>query len=108
MNAKVFGLAGVALAAALVLCSANAQENKAVGALPPHPFDGLFEKKKGAGEIVNGLLNDPLFKKAVQAAVKARSEAEESLKKQPNLIGVNPSQAARVAFLQTLSNGKED
>ncbi|VTR90828.1 unnamed protein product [Gemmata massiliana] len=78
-------------------------EKPPVGALPPHSLDGVFVKVKTEKEITDTLINDATYKKAVAAALKAKKEKEEELKKNPKIVGPSPAAAARVAFLKVLA-----
>jgi len=79
-----------------------------VGEVAPHPLDIAFEKAKTAKELDNALLNDPTFKAAVKAALKAKADTEEAKKKNPNLVGPSPSRAARQKFLDVLNGIKDE
>jgi hypothetical protein len=85
----------------LVVCAVSADDKKPVGALMPLPIDKAFEKANGKDAITNALLNDPTFKKAVQAAAKAKADRIAAMKTVP--IGPTPEQAARAEFLRVLS-----
>ena len=79
-----------------------------VGALPPHPLDGAFEKAttvKGANE---GLLNNEHYKKAVAEAFKAKQDVEKQRAATPNFAGPSPAQAARKKFLEILAGEGEN
>jgi hypothetical protein len=76
-----------------------------VGALPPHPLDSLFQKANTPNDAGNGVLRSDIFKKACEAAMKAKKEQEELLKKNKGMVGPTPAQAARVKFLEVLSDG---
>lgn len=102
LASAIFGLA-VAFAAQAAEKSEKSAAKKAVAALPPHPLDGAFARPK----ITDGLLNNDLFKKAVQEAAKARKEQEERFKKNPGFAGPTPAQAARMKFLKVL-NGEDN
>ena len=84
-----------------LLTQGTAQEKK-VGALPPHPLDGAFEKGKNVTGITDGLLNNALFKKAMQNAMKAKLDQEAKYRENPNLRAATPAQSARQAFLTTI------
>lgn len=74
-----------------------------VGALPPHPLDGAFERGRNNNDLTNGLLNNPAFKRAVDAAAKAKLAQEKAFRDNPNLKAATPPQAARQAFLKALN-----
>lgn len=96
------------LVLALAFTAGTFGDDKApVAALPPHPLDSAFAKANTANDATNALLNDPLFKKAVQAAVKAKKDREAAIQKDKALIGPSPAQAARAAFLKVINNEKE-
>ena len=62
----------------------------------------VFTWFKGRSDLnANGLLNNDLFKKAVQAAAKAKQDRKADMAKTP--IGPTPDQAARAAFLRVLN-----
>lgn len=84
------------------------EQPKAVQALPPLPIDAAFGKAKTAKELDEALLNDPTYKKAVAAALKAKKEQEDFFRKNKGAVGSSPAQAARVAFLATLSGEESD
>jgi hypothetical protein len=69
---------------------------KGVGEVAPHELDDVFEK----GDITTNLINHPLYKKAVKAALKAKQDREQDRKKNP--IGPSPARAARIKFLEVL------
>jgi len=75
-------------------------------ALPPHPLDWAFEEPKDISAITYRLLKDPLFKQAVENALKAKQETETKYKENPNLCAARPAQAARLAFLKTLQDAE--
>ena len=81
--------------------SADNDKPKVEG-LPPSPLDKAFEKATTDRNITDNLINNDLFKKAVNAALKAKQDREQEMKKTP--IGPTPAQAARSAFLRTLQN----
>jgi outer membrane protein TolC len=83
------------------------KEEKKVGALPPHPLDSAFENAKTARAIDEGLLNNPLFKKAVAEALKAKQEQEAKFKENPKLRDASPAQRARLKFLEVLNGEKK-
>jgi hypothetical protein len=107
----------LAMAAALMLMaalvSASAQDKskedqaKAVGPLPTHPLDSAFARGNDANSMTNGLLNNDQFKRAVQAAAKAKRERLAAIRQNPDMVGPTPDQAARQAFLDTLNSTSE-
>src|SRR5262245_12946466 len=93
-----FGLLGLAIAVA----SANAQRRN-VGFLPPSPLDAVFERANSEDAVNDELVKNDLYKKAVQAALKAKKEQEQRLRDNPKLVGPSPAQAARQMFLTVLT-----
>ncbi len=79
------------------------KEKPPVGALKPSPLDDAFEKAATERDINNALLNNDLYKKAVKAALEAKKKVEKDIKDNPRRAGATPAQAARAAFLRTLS-----
>jgi hypothetical protein len=77
-----------------------------VGALPPHALDSAFDGPDTTKGFDEGLLNNDHYKKAVKAALKAKADAIEAKKKNPDLVGPSPQQAARKAFLEALTEAK--
>lgn len=100
MKTLLMALAGLALYACLLIGAAPTAE---LLVLPPHPLDPAFEKTTEA-QIEKAIVESALFRKALKAAAAAKAEREASMKKTP--IGPTPAQAARVAFLRTLEEGK--
>ncbi len=95
------------LALAIAFSSADGGDkgkNPPAKALPPHPLDGAFEKGQSERDVTNALLNNKLFQKAISDALKARRDQEARFKQNPGLADANPAQAARNAFLKTLSD----
>ena len=76
-----------------------------VGALPPHPLDGAFEKATTEKELKEALLNDPVYKKAILEALKAKQDVEAANRVRP-IAGPSPASAARGAFLAALAGDK--
>ncbi len=70
--------------------------------IAPHPLDGAFANRPD-NSIVNGILNNPHFRKAIAEAQKTMREAEEAARKNPGLIGASPQRAARRRFLEVLT-----
>ncbi len=108
MRTLLAGLLGLSL-----MCVAEAEEKNDekkseekpnVSALPPHPLDGVFEKATTEKQVDEGLLNNPHFKKAVAAALKAKKDQEQRFRDNPKLKDASPAQAARRAFLEVLMN----
>lgn len=81
--------------------TANAQEK--AKALPPHPLDSAFQRGTSANDLTNGLLNNQLFKQAVAAAAKAKQDRLAEMQRNKGMVGPTPEQAARQAFLNTLT-----
>lgn len=79
-----------------------------VTALPPHKLDKVFDKATSVKQVNEGLLNDPLFQKAVAEALKAKRAAEDNLKDGKPFAGPSPAQAARAKFLKVLADGEKD
>ena len=105
---KNFALCGLLVGLAIVLATARADDRPKVGALPPHPLDSAFERAgsvKGANE---GLLNNALFKKAVEEALKAKAEQEKRFRETPRLMAASPAQVARQKFLEVLMNEQRE
>jgi hypothetical protein len=75
-----------------------------VEALPPSPLDKAFDKAMTERNIVDNLINNDLFKKAVKAALKAKQDQVQWFKDHPNGASSTPAQAAREAFLKALQN----
>ena len=73
-----------------------------VGAMAPHKLDPLFAKA-GQDEkaIVNALLNDDLFKKAVKEAAKVNTPPKQGV------VGPMAGQSARAKFLEVLKDEKD-
>jgi len=113
---RKFVLAAVLLVLALMLGGLAGADDKPkdkdeppkVGALPPLPLDGAFEKATTVNGITDGLLNNDQFKKAVAAALKAKKDMEQRYKDNPKLAAQTPAQAARQAFLEALQAGPDD
>lgn len=82
------------------------EKKPAVGALPPNPLDAAFEKATTPKALDEALLNDPVYKAAIQEALKAKRGQEEFYKKNPGAVGPSPAQAARQKFLEVLTAGK--
>jgi hypothetical protein len=78
-----------------------------VGALPPTAIDKAFEKATTEKQLNEALLNDPTYQKAVREALKAKKEVEDLKRKNPQMVGPSPAQAARTAFLRVLSGESE-
>src|SRR5262245_48016155 len=78
------------------------QEEKGVGALPPHGLDTAFEKGRSERDLTNALLNNKLFQKAVVEALKAKQAQELMFKNNPKLAAPSPSQAARQKFIEVI------
>ena len=108
---RILGLAllGLAVAFASVSAAGDKKDGKdkgeGVGALPPHPLDGAFERGFSPRDLTNGLLNNKHFQKAVEEAAKAKAEQEARLRKNPKLLDATPAQAARRAFLEVIQGG---
>lgn len=68
--------------------------------LQPHWLDELFADPKGFPEK---LVESDRFKKAVEMASKAFEESTEDAKKMPAVSRPSPGQAARVAFLNAIT-----
>jgi hypothetical protein len=80
----------------------NADDKAKVAALPPHPLDSAFATRGNTTrDLTNGLLNNPMFQRAVAAALKAKQERQAQMRQTP--VGPTPEQAARQAFLETLN-----
>ncbi len=65
--------------------------------LSPHWLDEVFVTP---ADVVTALTGASRFKEAVAKAQAAFYEAEDFLKKNPNVVGSSPAQQARVAFLE--------
>jgi len=100
---KVASACLVGLVIAVVAVQGQEGDKKpGIGALPPHPLDGAFEKVRTETDIKNKLLNNELYKKAVKEALKAYQDQEAKFKKDAKFVGPSPAQAARVTFLEVL------
>jgi hypothetical protein len=109
---KKFALVAVLVLPALLLSRLTGADDKPkasddndkpkVGAMAPSPLDKAFDKATTERNIVDNLINNDLFMKAVKAALKAKQDREQAMKKTP--IGPSPAQAARAAFLEALQN----
>ncbi len=100
---KFVKVAALALPLLAVSGGVWGEDKKPVTALPPHPLDGAFEKATTAKGIDEGLLNNPHFKNAVAAALKAKQDQEKEYREKKNLASSSPAQAARNAFLRALA-----
>lgn len=89
----------------LAALGANAVgQGQPVKALPPHPLDGAFGGPATAKGFNEALLNNDLYKKAIQAAIKAKLDMERQYRERPNLASSTPEQAARTEFLRVLAD----
>jgi hypothetical protein len=93
-----WSIAAVFVATSLAIFAQNP-----VAQIPPHPLDGAFASRLD-NNVLNGILNNPHFKKAVEEAAKAKREAEAFLRKNPGVAAPSPERAARARFLEVLSN----
>ena len=99
----IFSSAALILALALVMQGeAQDKDKKPVGALPPHKLDGAFEKAKTEKAIMEDLMKNDLFKKAVAEALKAKQKREKEMVENPKILSATPSQAARQKFLEII------
>ena len=92
------------VAAVLFVALANGDEKQNIEALPPHPLDAAFEKANNERAADNALLNNPLFQKAVKAALQAKADQEKRFRDNPKLKDASPAQKARQKFLEVLLN----
>lgn len=89
-------------ALSLMLLAMMATAQAPVGEIPPHPLDSAFERRHD-GSITNGLLNNPLFQRAVQEAARTYRETEELQRRNFGIVGASPKRAARARFLEVLN-----
>lgn len=68
--------------------------------LPPHWLDDAFKTPK---RFLEDLVAHSNFKKAIQKAEEAYRETTEDIEANPDLCGPTPEQAARVAFVNAIT-----
>ena len=74
----------------------------------PHVLDPVFVDAKTEKEVTDNLINDATFKKAVKAAIEQKQKAEKAKRDNPRLIGSSPGHQAREAFLNVLTDKKDE
>jgi hypothetical protein len=79
----------------------GSMDGQAVGAMPPHPLDGVFDNVTNFREAFIG---SPLFELALAKAVAAYRETQQAQINNPELCGASPQQEALRAFLSVLND----
>lgn len=74
----------------------------APAAIPPAPIDSAFQAGNEK-DVTIAIIESEVFKKAIKEAVKARDVRKGEIGADPSKsLGISPSQAARVRFIQVL------